>query len=130
MNVYCPGGKSEDATDPSNKRQRGDDGEIVPEERCSWIGPLKDLKRHEDVCDFKIISCVVDGCNHECSRRDMNCHLSGEGFLHHMDLMKQSMKASYEKQIEKMEQKTQEMQKEMEERDRKRQDEILKLQAS
>ena len=129
--MRCPHGMSDERTEPSNKRRRSDGVEAVPEERCNWVGSFKDFKNHDDVCDFKIISCAVDGCNHECRRKDMSTHLSFHG---HMDMMKLSIIDNYEKHLldmsDKMEQKMKEMQQKMEEKDRKRQCEILELKSS
>ena len=83
LHVYC------------SHRQRGRDGEIISEESCNWIGPLKDLETHEDDCNFKTISCPHDDCNHECCEKDMHVHLE---FHRHKD----SIKADYERQIEEM----------------------------
>ena len=89
MGVRCPHGKSDEGMEPSNKRRRSDGGEAVPEERCNWVGPFKDLKNHYDVCDFKIISCAVDGCNHECRRKDISTHLSFHGHIAALQKMNQ-----------------------------------------
>ena len=99
IEVNCPNG-----CDESNKRARGDDGEAVPSTvGCTWTGMCQDLQNHENVCDFKMITCSIDGCNHECRRKDMNSHLSGgNGFLLHMNLMKQSITASYESKMKNM----------------------------
>ena len=93
MNVICPNGNSDQGTVQANSRRRGNDGEIVQDERCNWKGHLKDLENHEESCAFKIISCAVDGCNHLCRRKDMDAHLSGGGLLYHIGLMKQSHEA-------------------------------------
>eukprot|EP00956_Cyclotella_meneghiniana_P025027 scaffold51375_cov37-Cyclotella_meneghiniana.AAC.1 len=102
MEVKCPNGGDE-----SNKRARGNDGEAVPvsADGCDWTGKCYELQNHEKVCGFKIIRCSIDGCNHECLRKDMNGHLSGgDGFLRHMNLMKQSITASYEAKMKSMHQ--------------------------
>eukprot|EP00956_Cyclotella_meneghiniana_P018430 scaffold30656_cov62-Cyclotella_meneghiniana.AAC.6 len=100
MEVKCPHG-----CDESNKRARGNDGEAVPLAcGCNWSGKCEDLQNHENVCDFKMIRCSIDGCNHECRRKDMNVHLSGgDGFIRHMNLMKQSITARYESKMKEME---------------------------
>eukprot|EP00956_Cyclotella_meneghiniana_P041736 scaffold237766_cov36-Cyclotella_meneghiniana.AAC.1 len=84
--------------DASNKRARGNDGEAVPvlADVCDWTGKCNELQNHEKVCDFKMIRCSVNGCNHECLRKDMNGHLSGgDGFLLHLNLMKRSITERY-----------------------------------
>ena len=93
MDVICPNGNSDQGTVQANSRRRGNDGEIVQDERCNWKGHLKDLENHEESCTFKIIPCAVDGCNHLCRRKDMDAHLSGGGLLYHIGLMKQSHEA-------------------------------------
>jgi hypothetical protein len=117
MEVKCPNGKKDIGEDPSTKRARGNEGEVVhvvsSVDGCGWSGKCQDLQSHEDVCDFKVVKCSIDGCNHECQRKNMNNHLSGIGFLHHMNLMKQSITASYEKKIDSMEKKIKSMQKEI-----------------
>eukprot|EP00956_Cyclotella_meneghiniana_P018429 scaffold30656_cov62-Cyclotella_meneghiniana.AAC.5 len=102
MEVKCP-----NRGDVSNKRARGNDGEAVPvsADGCNWKGKCEELENHEKVCDFEIIRCSIDGCNHECLRKDMSEHLSGgNGFLLHMNLMKQSITTSYEAKMRVMEQ--------------------------
>lgn len=101
MEVKCLNG-----VDESNKRARGNDGEAVPSsDGCNWSGKCEDLQNHENVCDFKMITCSIDGCNHECLRKDINEHLSGGGgFLRHMNLMKQSISASYEAKMKHLQQ--------------------------
>jgi hypothetical protein len=97
----------------SSKRARGNDGKAVlvsSVDKCGWTGKCIDLQNHDEVCDFKIVTCSVDGCNHECQRKDMNSHLSGEGFLLHMNFMKQSITQNYEKLIQ---DKTESMKKEI-----------------
>ena len=42
---------------------------------------------------------MVDGCDHEYLRKDMNSHLSGEGLMLHMNLMQQSVVADNVKTI-------------------------------
>lgn len=89
MQVRCPEGHDDDRS----KRTRGDDGEAIPAETCDWTGRCDDFKKHEDVCSFKVIKCGLEGCTHECKRKDMNNHLSGDGFLLHMNLMKEAYQA-------------------------------------
>ena len=117
MDVICPNGNSDQGTVQPNSRRRGNDGEIVQEEKCDWDGPLKDLEKHEESCSFKIISCAVDGCNHQCRRKDMDGHLSGGGLLYHIGLMKQSHEAQIQgmnvKISEEMNRKETEMQQKM-----------------
>lgn len=60
----------------------------------------QDLKAHDDTCQFKIIACTIDGCGHECRRKDMGDHLSGGGFLQHLDMMKRSITASCNEKID------------------------------
>ena len=89
MDVVCPHGKIDGGEDPSSRCMRGDGGEVAQEERCNWNGLLKDLMNHEENCAFKVISCPVDGCSHQCPRKDIDIHLSGSGLFYHIDLMKQ-----------------------------------------
>jgi hypothetical protein len=43
-----------------------------------------------------MVTCMVDGCDHtSCLQKDMNSHLSGEGHIRHMILMKQSITESF-----------------------------------
>jgi hypothetical protein len=99
MEVKCPHLNEAGVDDQASKRARGNVGEAVlvsSADKCNWVGKCSDLQNHEAVCDFKIVACTIDGCTHECRRRDMNSHLSGDGFLHHMNLMKQN----YEKLVQ------------------------------
>jgi hypothetical protein len=47
-----------------------------------------------------MITCELEGCDFECLRKDMSSHLAGDGFIRHMNLMKQS----YERKMEDMKQ--------------------------
>ena len=98
--VKCPHGENDDY----NKRAKSNNGEAMtsPNERCNWTGNCQDLQTHENVCQFKIISCSIDGCNHPCLKKYMANHMSGDGFVHHMNLMKQSITESYENKMEDM----------------------------
>lgn len=108
MEVKCPRSNDAGMEDRSGKKAKANDGKAVPVshnvEGCGWIGKCLDVLKHEAVCDFKVVKCSVEGCNHECRKRDMCSHLSGEGFIHHMTLMKQSITQTitteYEKFIE------------------------------
>jgi hypothetical protein len=103
MEVRCPHVYEAGVDNQSSKRARGNEGEAVlvsSADKCGWTGKYIDLQSHDEVCDFKIVACTIDGCNHECRRRDMNSHFSGEGFRHHMNLMKQSITQNYEKLIQ------------------------------
>ena len=101
MAVKCPHGQVE-----SSKRARGNDGEAVSSENemCDWTGKCQDLQTHENVCQIKIVECSIDGCYHKCRWRDMASHLSGDGFVLHMNLMKQSLTVSFENKIDVMKQ--------------------------
>jgi hypothetical protein len=72
---------------------------------CNWSGKCQDLQTHDKTCEFKVITCTVNGCDHECRRKDMTKHLSGEGFLRHMELMKLSIETEHKKDMTKMWQK-------------------------
>ena len=104
MPVKCIHGHDEQ-DEEARKRARGNDGEVVvaaSNSGCTWSGKCQDLQTHENTCQFKIVTCSIDGCNHECPRRDMAAHLSGGGLVLHMNLMKQSITASYENKIQDM----------------------------
>ena len=96
LNVHCSHGNSDEGQ--ANRRRRGNDGEIIIDDRCNWIGPLKDSKTHENACAFKIISCPREDCNHECCKKDMHVHLEFHS-------QKDSIKANYERQIAEMNEK-------------------------
>jgi hypothetical protein len=112
MEVYCSSVTIND--DESNKRAKGSDGEAVPitGDMCNWTGKYQDLQKHEKECEFQVVACELEGCNHQCRRKDMSRHhLSGDGFLHHMKLLKvehkkeiestkQSIEAQCKKEIE------------------------------
>lgn len=101
MEVQCPSRNCDGTGDQACKRSKGNEGESVTSiDGCCWSGKCQDLQNHEDVCHFKLIKCSIDGCKHECQRKDMSSHLSGEGFLQHMNLMKQSIegKRHYEQE--------------------------------
>lgn len=99
MRVKC----SSQCTDEggANKRMKGDDGNMGAAESnsCSWSGLCADLQKHEDVCEFKVITCSVQGCDHQCRRKDLSIHLSGNGLLLHLDLMQRAIAAKYKLQI-------------------------------
>jgi hypothetical protein len=95
MEVKCPHG-GDDVNAESNKRARGNDGDAVAQDGCNWTGKCHELNKYNEKCELTVITCCLDGCGHECSRRDMVKHLSGEGFLRHMNLMK----ACYDKKID------------------------------
>ena len=95
LDVHCSHGKNDDGSIHANSRRRGNDGEIILDDRCNWIGPLKDLKNHEDACAFKVILCPHDDCNHECCKKDMHGHLA----FHRQN---DSIKADYERQMQEM----------------------------
>jgi hypothetical protein len=105
MMVRCPQGQIEE--DGGGQRRRSNKGEALPAESCDWTGRCEDLKNHDKMCSYKIITCKLEGCDHECLRKDMSSHLAGDGFIRHMNLMKQSyeskmedMKQSYESTME------------------------------
>ena len=104
LDVCCSHGNSADGTVQANRRRRGNDGEIIIDDRCNWMGPLKDLKNHEDDCIFKLISCRHDGCNHECCKKDMHAHV----LIHQFDFTKQTIKANHERQLKEMSEKMKE----------------------
>lgn len=111
MPVKCPEWKSEDIS--NRKRKRGDDnddGEDSTDSGCDWKGTVKDLKDHEKVCRFTLITCKVEGCEHACKRKDMERHLSsGTGMLKHMGLTyenkMEAMQRKYEAKMEELESK-------------------------
>eukprot|EP00956_Cyclotella_meneghiniana_P029845 scaffold73555_cov37-Cyclotella_meneghiniana.AAC.5 len=114
MQVKCPHGRNDNA-DEESKRRRGNDGDALQTECCGWTGRCDDFENHDNACEFKTITCELDGCDHKCRRKDMVNHLSGGGFLRHMNLMKQSndrkmeemkqsIAASYDSKMEEMKQ--------------------------
>jgi hypothetical protein len=48
--------------------------------------------------------CDLEGCDHECPRKDTNRHLSDDGLIRHMSLMQSSIAARYEEKIDEMKQ--------------------------
>jgi hypothetical protein len=82
MKVKCTSTNECDDKGESNKRMKRDDGEMVVENNsCSWSGLCADLKKHEDVCEFKVIPCNIQGCDHRCRRKDMICIFRGMGYF-------------------------------------------------
>lgn len=81
IEVKCPHGSCDAGSDGSAKRRRGNDGGTVTtlssSDTCGWTGKCIDLPAHEKTCEFKVVTCTLDGCNHQCRRKDMNNHLSG-----------------------------------------------------
>jgi hypothetical protein len=110
LEVNCPT-QFEHGENDSNKRSRGNEGEVVPtSDGCNWVGKCESLQVHEKVCQFKLVTCEIEGCNHQCRRKDMASHISGD-LIYHMKLMKdsadkkvESLKLSiasdYEKKVE------------------------------
>lgn len=103
LKVKCVHGEG-DMIGGSRSRRRGNDGEAVIDS-CGWTGECKDIRNHEGECQFKVIECTLEGCNHECRRKDMNDHLSGDGFIRHMNLMQQSITKNYDKKVNDMQSK-------------------------
>ena len=93
LGSMCSHGSGEE----SSKKRKRDDASLSDniEEKvgCDWTGTLKERKQHEEVCEHKVITCSVEGCNHACKRKDMESHLtSGAGIMLHMDLKVKAMK--------------------------------------
>jgi hypothetical protein len=101
LQVKCLNGHSI-GDDQASKRRRGNDGEAAPPENCTWIGKCEDAMAHQNVCSFKMIMCEWEVCSHQCMRKYMNDHLSGDGSLRHMNLMKQYLTASFHSEIERV----------------------------
>lgn len=92
----------------SKKRKRDNDGDVP--RGCSWTGQLQNLRDHEGICGFKVISCSVEGCQHSCMRKDMVEHLSGTaGAVMHLSLSYErklaAMEGSYERKLRDIEKK-------------------------
>jgi hypothetical protein len=111
MEVACP---NQHDVNERNKRAKGNDGEaLAASDGCGWIGKCEALHDHDKICNFKMVACDIDGCDHQCRRKDMASHLSGEGLIHHMNLMmdkkiegiKQTITADYNKKIDTMDKK-------------------------
>jgi hypothetical protein len=71
--VHCP---QREINQESNTRRRGNDGNAVPAESCAWTGKCEELANHKNVCDYELITCERQGCEHRCYRKDMDSHLS------------------------------------------------------
>ena len=88
----------------SKKRKRDeedDDQDVAAIAGCDWKGQLKDLKDHEKVCDFKIVACNVNGCEHRCKRKDMASHHSSPtGMMMHQELRHENNMKSMELRYE------------------------------
>jgi len=112
MPVHCPEWKNCDDESSRKKRKGSEEGDdsIASASGCVWKGRLKDLKDHEDACDFKVVACSVEGCEYTCKRKDMESHLSsGVGMMIHMDLRcknrMEAMEQKYDGKMNAMEQK-------------------------
>jgi hypothetical protein len=69
MAVKCP---NQCDDNDSNKRTKSNDGQAVPtSDGCKWVGKYEDLQDHENICNFKMVTCEVEGCDHQCRRKDM-----------------------------------------------------------
>jgi hypothetical protein len=92
MEVKCP---TQLEDNESNKRAKGNDGEVVPTlDGCGWVGKIESLHDHEKVCQFKLVTCDIEGCGHQCRRKDMTTHnISGDGLIRHVKLLRDSNKA-------------------------------------
>jgi hypothetical protein len=78
--VKCP---TQFEANESNKRVKNNEGEVVPTSvGCNWVGKIESLHDHEKFCQFKLVACEVEGCDHQCRRKDMASHISGD-FIHH-----------------------------------------------
>jgi hypothetical protein len=112
LEVKCPT-QIDHGENDSNKRARGNEGEVVPaSDGCGWVGKCESLHDHEKVCQFKLVTCEIEGCDHQCRRKDMASHLSDD-IICHMKLMRESadkkvesvklsITADYEKKVESM----------------------------
>eukprot|EP00956_Cyclotella_meneghiniana_P029844 scaffold73555_cov37-Cyclotella_meneghiniana.AAC.4 len=129
MQVKCPHGKHDDDEEGS-KRRRGNDGDALPSEGCTWTGSCDDFENHDNACEFKIVTCELDGCDHKCRRRDMDSHLSGGGFLRHMNLMKHSNDRKMEAITARYDNKIQELKTESNRKIKLLQDQVRSLQES
>jgi hypothetical protein len=117
LEVKCP---TQFEVNESNKRARGNEGEVVPtSDGCGWVGKCVDLGDHGKVCQFKLVTCEIEGCDHQCRRKDMKSHLSDD-LIHHMKLMRdsadkkaESVKSECEKKIDSMNKKLKSMNKEI-----------------
>ena len=88
--VNCPH-RGVDGSESGSEHRRGNDSEMIVQDSCTWTGTCEDYPNHEAVCEYKVITCGVGGCNHTCSRRDMNKHLTGSEFLRHIKLVEGSI---------------------------------------
>jgi hypothetical protein len=62
LEVKCP---TQFEVNQSNKRARGNEGEVVPtSDMCGWVGKCEFLHDHENVCQFKLVTCEIEGCDH------------------------------------------------------------------
>jgi hypothetical protein len=87
LEVNCP---TQFEDNQSSKRVRGNEGEAIPtSDGCGWVGKCESLHVHEKDCQFKLVTCEIEGCDHQCRRKDMANHISGD-IVHHMKLMKDS----------------------------------------
>jgi hypothetical protein len=97
MDIKCP---NHNGDIQRNKRTKSNDGQAVAtSDGCKWLGKCEDLQEHEKVCSFEMLTFPIEGCDHQCRRKDMASHLSGEGLIYHMKLIKQSMASDYEKKL-------------------------------
>lgn len=77
LEIKCLNGHS--VADEARKRRRVSAGKGVSAECCQWTGKCEDRKSYELVCEFKIVFCELDGCDHECMRKNMGRHLFDGG---------------------------------------------------
>ncbi|XP_022787425.1 TNF receptor-associated factor 5-like isoform X3 [Stylophora pistillata] len=46
-----------------------------PNEECSWIGELRDVKKHGELCSYQPVPCLNEGCSEEILRKDIISHV-------------------------------------------------------
>jgi hypothetical protein len=62
MEVKCPNHNDDNG---SKKRARGNYGEALAaaSDGCGWVGKCEELQNHDNICNFKLVTCEIEGCD-------------------------------------------------------------------
>jgi len=67
--------KKSAATQPATKKRRKSAVAAARGKRCSWIGKLEDLPKHQQTtCKFEMVQCDHDACSQKLHRKNLKKH--------------------------------------------------------
>jgi hypothetical protein len=66
----------DDTREPLSEQESSVSGFLVKRSYvCQWIGKLKDLEMHVNKCEFKVVTCPLNGCAFRCKRMYLKEHM-------------------------------------------------------